>query len=111
MYCVLSTNDMFGKMTGLAAASIECPVNILLITSADDHFELLRVAEFFVFRTTAHENERRQRTNRTLSASSLFFLGLKAASEAAGLILVNPLKDSACSALSISSNCAAIVNI
>ena len=49
MYCVVNTNGMLAKLAGLAE-SIEYRVNLLLKEQkpiADNHFELLRVAEFF----------------------------------------------------------------
>ena len=104
MYCVVNTNDMLAKLVGLAE-SIKYRVNLLLREQkaiADDHFEIFRVAESFAPPPTK-QNENTEQTGfswqRRLIPASM------SASGAAGLILVNPLKDAACSALSIFKLC------
>ena len=104
MYCVVNTNDMLAKLAGLAE-SIEYRVNLLLKEQkaiADDHLELLRVAESFAPPPTK-SNENKERTGH--SRQRRLIPALMAASGAAGLILGNPLKDAACSALSIFKLC------
>ena len=65
---------------------------------ADDHLELLRVAESFPPLPTK-PNEDKDQTGHFRQRR--FFPALMVASAAAGLILGNRLKDAACSALSI----------
>ena len=104
MYCVVNTNDMLAKLAGLAE-SIEYRVNLLSKEQkaiADDHLELLGVAESFAPPPTK-PNENKEQTGH--SRQRRFFPALMAASGAAGLILGNPLKDAACSALSIFKLC------
>ena len=59
MYCVVNTKDMFAKLKGLAE-SIQNRVDLLLKEQkaiADDHLELLRVAESFAQPTKANEDK------------------------------------------------------
>ena len=104
MYCVVNTNDMLAKLAGLAE-SIEYRVSLLLKeqkANADDHLELHRVAESFAPPPTK-QNEDKEQTGH--SRQRRLILALMAASGAADLILGNPLKDAACSALSIFKLC------
>ena len=100
MYCVVNTKDMLVKLAGLAD-SIKYRIIILLKEQkaiADDHLELHRVAEFFAPPPTKPNEDKRQTWN---SWQRRLFPEMMAASEAAGLILGNSIKDAACSALSI----------
>ena len=104
MYCVVNTNDILAKLAGLAG-SIEYRVNFLLKEQkaiADDHLELLRVAESFALPPTKQNKDKNQTRH---SRQRCLILALMAASGAAALILGNPLKDAACSALSIFKLC------
>ena len=95
---------MLAKLAVLAE-SIEYRVNLLLKEQkaiADDHVELLRVAEPFAPPHTK-QNEDKEQTGH--SRQRRLIPALMAASGAAGLILGNPLKDAACSALSIFKLC------
>ena len=69
---------------------------------ADDHFELLRVAESFAPLPTK-QNEDKEQTGH--SRQRRLIPAFMAASGAAGLIIGNPIKDAACSALSIFKLC------
>ena len=104
MYCVAKTNDMLAKLAGLAE-SIEDRVDLLWKEQkaiANDHLELFRVAKSFEPLPTKPNEDKEQtgpsRRRRVIPA-------LMAASRAAGLILGNPLRDAACSALSIFKLC------
>ena len=104
MYCVVNTSDMLAKSAGLAE-SIEYRVNLLLKEHkaiAGDHLELLRVAEYFAPPPTK-QNEDKEQTGH--SWQRRLILALMAAFGAAGIILGNPLKDAACSVLSIFKMC------
>ena len=101
MCCVVNTNDMLAKLAGLAE-SIEYRVNLLFKEQkaiADDHLELLRVAKSFAPLPTKQNEDKAQTA---LSGQRRLIPALMAA---AGLILGNPLKDAACSALSIFKLC------
>ena len=69
---------------------------------ADDHFELLRVAEFFAPLPTTPYKDKEQTGH---SWQRRFIPALMAASGAAGLIIGNPKNDAASSALSICKLC------
>ena len=95
---------MLAKLAGLTG-SFEYRFKLLLKeqkTIADNHFELLRVAESFTPLPTK-PNEYKER--RGHSRQCRVFSPIMAASGSAGLILGNPLKDAACSALSIFKLC------
>ena len=94
---------MLGKLAGLAE-SIAYRVNPLLKEEkaiADDHLEL-RVAVSSAPQPTKPNKDKEEMGH---SRQRRFILALKAASGPAGLILGNPLKDVACSALSIFKLC------
>ena len=60
MYCVVRTNDMLAKLAGLAE-SIEYRVNLLLKEQkaiADNHLELLRIAESFASLPTKQNEDK-----------------------------------------------------
>ena len=95
---------MLAELPGLAEL-IEYCVNLLLKEQkaiADDHLELLRVAESFAALLTK-SNEDKEQTG--FSRQRRFILALMVASGATGLIPGNPLGDAACSALSIFKLC------
>ena len=99
MYCVVNTNDMLAKLAGLDE-SIEYRVNLLLKEQkaiADDHLELLRVAESIAPLPKKQNGDKEQTGH---SRQRRFVPALMAASGAARLILGNSVKDAACSALS-----------
>ena len=86
MYCVVNTNDVLAKLAG-SAESIKYRVNYLLKEPkaiADDHLELLRVAESFSPSPTK-PNEDKEQTG--YSRPRWFIPALIAASGAGGQIL------------------------
>ena len=104
MYCVANTKDVLAKLAG-SVESIEYRVDLLLKEQkaiAGDHLELLRVVESVApLPTKLNEDKEHTRYFR----QRRFIPALMAASGAAGLILGNPLKDAACSTLSILKLC------
>ena len=107
MYCVVNTNDMLAELAGLAE-SIYYRVNLLLKEQkaiADDHLELLRVAESFA-PLLAKQTEGKEQTGHFRQRP--FNPALMAESGATGLIFGNPLEDAACSALTIFKLCSVI---